>query len=42
MEWETEPTTVKTGVHVERTLILKDRLFDIPVRVISHYIGKPT
>jgi transposase InsO family protein/predicted aspartyl protease len=34
-QWGTEPTTVKKGVHVSRTLIPNDRLCDIPIRVVN-------
>jgi len=35
IHWGTEPNTIRTGVHVSRTLIPNDRLYDIPVRVIN-------
>ncbi len=35
VQWSTVPTTIATGVHVSRTVIPGNRLYNIPVRVMN-------
>jgi len=39
VQWGTEPSTIVPGVHVSMTLITRDRLCDVPVRVINVLSG---
>jgi len=34
-QWSTEPTTVRSGVHVSGTVIPENRLNEIPVRIMN-------